>query len=106
MFGNLFKKKTNPEDAVAWRRGIESVTDEARDDPGVEKVFSWTHNGMPATVSHVHPIGPVVRIELQHDAEIVEVELSRERHEALQLVVGPRGLLLDKKGRALGVERL
>ena len=50
MFGNLFKKKTKPEDAVAWRRGIESVIDEARDDPGVEKVFSWTHNGMPATV--------------------------------------------------------
>ena len=43
---------------------------------------------MPATVVHVHPIGPVVRVELQHDAEIVEVELSRERHQALQLVLG------------------
>ena len=45
-------------------------------------------NAQQATVAHVHPIGPVVRVELQHGQEIVEVELSRERHEALQLAVG------------------
>ena len=45
-------------------------------------------NAQQATVAHVHPIGPVVRVELQHEQEIVEVELSRERHEALQLTVG------------------
>jgi sulfate transport system ATP-binding protein len=45
-------------------------------------------DGLQATVQHVHPIGPVVRIELLHGSEIVEVELSRERHEALQLAVG------------------
>ena len=45
-------------------------------------------NAQQATVAHVHPIGPVVRVELQHGQEIVEVELSRERHEALQLTVG------------------
>ncbi len=45
-------------------------------------------NAQQATVTHVHPIGPVVRVELQHGQEIVEVELSRERHEALQLTVG------------------
>jgi sulfate transport system ATP-binding protein len=44
--------------------------------------------GLPATVQHVHPIGPVVRIELLHNNEIVEVELSRERHESLQLITG------------------
>ena len=44
--------------------------------------------GLQATVQHVHPIGPVVRVELQHESEIVEVELSRERHEALQLIAG------------------
>lgn len=38
-----------------------------------------------ALVLHVHPIGPVVRVELQHGSEIIEVELSRERHEALAL---------------------
>jgi len=45
-------------------------------------------DGLQATVQHVHPIGPVVRIELLHGSEIVEVELSRERHETLQLVAG------------------
>ncbi|MEY4592399.1 MAG: hypothetical protein RIR18_1294 [Pseudomonadota bacterium] len=45
-------------------------------------------DGHQATVQHVHPIGPVVRIELLHENEIVEVELSRERHEALQLENG------------------
>ena len=45
-------------------------------------------DGLQATVQHVHPIGPLVRVELQHDSEVVEVELSRERHEALQLAVG------------------
>ena len=49
--------------------------------------LAW-EGAMPGTVQHVHPIGPVVRVELQHEAEIVEVELSRERHEALQLAVG------------------
>jgi sulfate transport system ATP-binding protein len=43
---------------------------------------------LQATVQHVHPIGPVVRIELLHGGEIIEVELSRERHEALQLAAG------------------
>ena len=45
-------------------------------------------NALPATVAHVHPIGPVVRVELLHESEVVEVELSRERHEALQLATG------------------
>lgn len=44
--------------------------------------------GLPAVVQHVHPIGPVVRVELLHESEIVEVELSRERHEALALAAG------------------
>ena len=64
-------------------------------------------NALPATVSHVHPIGPVVRIELLHESEVVEVELSRERHEALRLEVGqaiwfrPRQVrVFDAEGRA------
>ena len=44
--------------------------------------------GLPAVVQHVHPIGPVVRVELLHESEIIEVELSRERHEALALAAG------------------
>ena len=45
-------------------------------------------SGLQAQVLHVHPIGPVVRVELQHNSEIVEVELSRERHESLSLAAG------------------
>ena len=54
----------------------------------IEIAHQALDQSLPATVQHVHPIGPVVRIELLHKSEIVEVELSRERHEALQLAVG------------------
>jgi sulfate transport system ATP-binding protein len=40
-----------------------------------------------ATVSFIHPIGPVVRLELRRedDSEIVEAELTRERFRELDL---------------------
>ena len=41
-----------------------------------------------AQVRHVQPIGPTVRVELEHDGEIVEVDLTRDRHEALRLQPG------------------
>ena len=59
-------------------------------------------NGMPAMVLHVHPIGPVVRVELQHEQEIVEVELSRERHESLQLSVGQQVWFRPRQMRVFG----
>jgi sulfate transport system ATP-binding protein len=59
-------------------------------------------NGMPAKVRHVHPIGPVVRVELQHEQEIVEVELSRERHESLQLSVGQQVWFRPRQMRVFG----
>ncbi|NJD24839.1 MAG: sulfate ABC transporter ATP-binding protein [Betaproteobacteria bacterium] len=61
-------------------------------------------NGMPAKVLHVHPIGPVVRVELQHEQEIVEVELSRERHEALQLAVGQQVWFRPRQMRVFGAD--
>jgi sulfate transport system ATP-binding protein len=54
----------------------------------IEIAHQALEQSLPATVQHVHPIGPVVRIELLHQSEIVEVELSRERHDALQLAAG------------------
>ncbi len=57
---------------------------------------------LAATVAHVHPIGPVVRVELQHGGEIVEVELSRERHEALQLLVGQNVWFRPRQMRVFG----
>lgn len=54
----------------------------------IEIAHQAMENALAATVEHVHPIGPVVRVELLREGEIVEVELSRERHEALQLAAG------------------
>ena len=61
--------------------------------------------GLPAKVAHVHPIGPVVRVELEHGSEIVEVELSRERHEALQLAVGQSVWFRTRQLRVFGADQ-
>jgi sulfate transport system ATP-binding protein len=63
-------------------------------------------DGLQATVQHVHPIGPVVRVELKHDSEIVEVELSRERHEILQLAVGQSVWFRPRQMRVFGTDAL
>ena len=62
--------------------------------------------GLQASVQHVHPIGPVVRVELLHESEIVEVELSRERHEALQLAVGQTVWFRPRQIRVFGAGAL
>jgi sulfate transport system ATP-binding protein len=61
--------------------------------------------GVPAfraVVSHIHPIGPVVRLELRREdeSELIEAELTRERFKELdlkngeQVYVRPRNLRL------------
>ena len=59
---------------------------------------------LQATVQHVHPIGPVVRIELLHGSEIVEVELSRDRHESLQLAVGQSVWFRPRQMKVFGAD--
>ncbi|MGE5471125.1 MAG: sulfate/molybdate ABC transporter ATP-binding protein [Bacteroidota bacterium] len=61
-------------------------------------------DGLQADVQHVHPIGPLVRVELLHESEIVEVELSRERHEALQLAAGQAVWFRPRQMRIFGAE--
>lgn len=48
------------------------------------------HTSFPATVSYIHSLGPLVRLELQRSASqaIVEAELTRERFLQLQLTEG------------------
>ncbi len=46
--------------------------------------------GFESVVQEVHTIGPLVRVELAHEAELVEVELTRERAAALVLGRGQR----------------
>jgi sulfate transport system ATP-binding protein len=52
---------------------------------------------LPAMVLHVQAIGPVVRVELSHQGEIIEVELSRERHQSLALASGEQVWLLPRQ---------
>ncbi len=68
-----------------------------------------------ATVQDVHAIGPIVRIELAHASELIEVELTRERADTLRLQSGrpvwlkPRqvrvfnraGMLLEEGGSGI-----
>jgi len=63
-------------------------------------------DGLQATVQHVHPIGPLVRVELQHNSEIIEVELSRERHNTLQLAVGQCVWFRPRQIRVFGADEL
>ncbi|MFZ2855843.1 MAG: sulfate ABC transporter ATP-binding protein [Rhodocyclaceae bacterium] len=44
--------------------------------------------GLEATVQDVHIIGPLVRVELAHESELIEVELTRERANELALTKG------------------
>jgi len=44
--------------------------------------------GMQAVVSRVHRIGPLVRVELEHQGETIEVELTRERAARLEPAAG------------------
>ena len=56
--------------------------------------------GLEATVQDVHAIGPMVRIELAHASELIEVELTRERASVLDLT---KGQLVWLKPRQLRV---
>jgi sulfate/thiosulfate transport system ATP-binding protein len=44
--------------------------------------------GLEAVVQDVHAIGPLVRVELAHASELIEVELTRERATVLALAKG------------------
>ena len=43
---------------------------------------------IPATVEHIAPRGPVVRVELRAASRTIEVDLTRERQSALALAAG------------------
>ena len=46
--------------------------------------------GLEAMVQDVHAIGPLVRVELAHASELIEVELTRERAASLSLAKSQR----------------
>ncbi|NMG27715.1 sulfate/molybdate ABC transporter ATP-binding protein [Aromatoleum evansii] len=60
--------------------------------------------GMTAGVRHVHRIGPLVRVELEHDGETIEVELTRERAASLELPVGKTVWIKPRQAKVFAAE--
>ncbi len=54
---------------------------------------------LQATVQEVHAIGPLVRVELAHASELIEVELTRERANVLLLAEGQQVWLKPRQLR-------
>ena len=59
--------------------------------------------GIEAAVQDVHAIGPMVRVELAHASELIEVELTRERANALQLARSQRVWLRPRQVKVFNV---
>ena len=59
--------------------------------------------GLEATVLDVHAIGPLVRVELAHDSELIEVELTRERAMVLALAKGQQVWLSPRQVKVFAV---
>jgi sulfate transport system ATP-binding protein len=53
------------------------------------------------SVQHIHPVGPVVRLELQRedDSEVIEAELTRERFRELALQSGDQVFIKPRQAR-------
>ena len=64
----------------------------------VLELDNLNHN-LEATVQEVHPIGPLVRVELAHASELIEVELTRERATVLALAEGQQVWLKPRQVR-------
>ena len=60
-----------------------------------------TPESLEAKVSYVQTIGPLVRVEVIHQGELVEVELTRERQQVLGLVHLKDVFLAQQDGRAI-----
>ena len=97
---NLFHSRVHEGQAHIGDLSLDIDTfKETQDSPAVAYVrphdieIETTNNGKPAfeaTVSYIHSLGPLVRLELQRadKTEIVEAELTRERFLQLAIDVG------------------
>ncbi len=59
--------------------------------------------GLEAMVQDVHAIGPLVRVELAHASELIEVELTRERAIVLSLTKGQQVWLKPRQVKVFSV---
>ena len=98
--------------------GRDNVSETSGDDPdkrpeGEAMAFVRPHDidiehgpvagGLEATVQDVHAIGPLVRVELAHASELIEVELTRERATVLKLVKGQQVWLKPRQVKVFAV---
>jgi sulfate/thiosulfate transport system ATP-binding protein len=60
--------------------------------------------GLKAKVRHVHPIGPVVRVELEHEGETIHAELTRDRYQTLGLQAGQTTWLKPRQVKVFAAE--
>jgi len=80
---------------IGGEPGIERLTDKHEGDAmafvrphDIDIEHGPVAGGLEATVQDVHAIGPLVRVELAHASELIEVELTRERANELALAKG------------------
>lgn len=100
---NVFHSRVHGQWAEVERGDTEAATAFVRPHD-IEISRQASESALAAVVQHVHPIGPVVRVELLHDSEIVEVELSREKHEALGLLAGQPVWFRPRQIKIFGVD--
>lgn len=84
---NVFRNRLHGEWAQVSGAHGDSIAFVRPHDIDIER-HSTHADALQAQVSYVHVVGPIVRVELQHQSETVEVELTRERQAQLQLQQG------------------
>jgi sulfate transport system ATP-binding protein len=92
---------TAADDAVPEGEAVEAVAFVRPHDIDIERA---PHSGaLEATVQDVHAIGPLVRVELAHASELIEVELTRERANVLNLLKGQQVWLKPRQVKVFAV---
>ncbi|MDR3300324.1 MAG: sulfate ABC transporter ATP-binding protein [Candidatus Accumulibacter sp.] len=109
---NVFHSRLHGAWADVSREAVKA-DDPPPDDRGQALAFVRPHDiniesapitgGIEATVQDIHAIGPLVRVELAHESELVEVELTHERAKALHLEKGQRVWLKPRHVKVFNV---
>jgi sulfate transport system ATP-binding protein len=105
---NVFRSRVHGQWAEV-DRAPESARDEALAfvrPHDIEILREAVTGGLVARIQHVQAIGPLVRVEVDHQGEVFEVELTRERHEQLALQGGETVWIRPRSLRVFQGEQL